>query len=93
MDDWGIDMAILSTAVPAASGYDFCKLCNDGYSAVIKKYPDRFRGVIHAYPFDADERNRNEIKSGGEEFGEGENMRLPNLLQRLFAEFFPDFQT
>jgi len=69
MDDSGIDMGILSTAALAASGYDFCRLCNDGYAEVIRKYPDRFRGLIHVYPFDADGRNQEEIKRGVEELG------------------------
>ncbi|MFH1491577.1 MAG: amidohydrolase family protein [Pseudomonadota bacterium] len=69
MDASGIDVGILSTAVLAGSGYHFCRLCNDGYAEVIKKYPDRFRGVVHVYPFDADGRNPDEIKRGVEELG------------------------
>jgi predicted TIM-barrel fold metal-dependent hydrolase len=69
MDDSGIDVGILSTAVLAANGYEFCRICNEGYSEVIREYPDRFRGLIHIYPFDADGRNRDEIKRGAEELG------------------------
>lgn len=69
MDVSGIDIGILSTAAFAANGYDFCRCCNEGYSEVIRKYPDRFRGVIHVYPFDADRRNQDEIKRGVEELG------------------------
>ncbi len=68
MDESGIDMAILSTPAFVANGYDFCRICNDGYSKIVKKYPDRFRGMIQVYPFD-EEKNRNEIKRGVEELG------------------------
>lgn len=69
MDDSGIAMAILSTASFAANGYHFCKACNDGYSEIIKKYPDRFRGVIHVYPYDDKRKNEDEVKRGVEELG------------------------
>ncbi|MBW1800813.1 MAG: amidohydrolase [Deltaproteobacteria bacterium] len=69
MDDAGIDMGILSTAALAGSGYEFCRLCNEGYAEVVRKYPDRFRGVIHVYPFDADRKNPDEIRRGVEELG------------------------
>lgn len=69
MDDSGIDMAILSTAAFSANGNTFCKVCNDGYSEIIKKYPDRFRGIIHVYPLDDTGKNEDEIKRGVEELG------------------------
>jgi predicted TIM-barrel fold metal-dependent hydrolase len=68
MDASGIDMAILSTAAFCANGYDFCRACNDGYSEIVKKYPSRFRGVIHVYPYDRN-KNKDEIKRGVEELG------------------------
>lgn len=68
MDDSGIDMAILSTAAFSANGSKFCKACNDGYSKVIQKYPDRFRGLIHVYPFEKG-KVKDEIKRGVEELG------------------------
>jgi predicted TIM-barrel fold metal-dependent hydrolase len=69
MDDSGIDVAILSTAAFSANGYTFCKACNDGYSKIIKKYPDRFRGVIHVFPYDDKRKNEDEVKRGAEELG------------------------
>jgi len=69
MDDSGIDMAILSTAAFSANGYAFCKACNDNYSELIKHYPDRFKGMIHVYPFDDKGKNNDEIKRGVEELG------------------------
>jgi predicted TIM-barrel fold metal-dependent hydrolase len=68
MDDSGIDMAILSTAAFSANGDRFCKVCNDGYSKVIKQYPDRFKGMIQVYPY-ARGKIRDEIKRGVEELG------------------------
>jgi len=68
MDDSGIDMAILSTPQFSANGHDFCKVCNDGYSKVIKRYPDRFKGMIHVYPHEK-EKVKDEIKRGVEELG------------------------
>jgi aminocarboxymuconate-semialdehyde decarboxylase len=68
MDESGIDMAILSTAAFCANGYDFCRICNDGYSEIVKKYPSRFKGVIHVYPYDRN-KNKDEIKRGVEELG------------------------
>jgi len=69
MDDSGIDIAVLSTASFSANGSAFCKVCNDGYSEIIKKYPDRFRGMVHVYPFDGKARIKDEIKRGVEELG------------------------
>jgi predicted TIM-barrel fold metal-dependent hydrolase len=68
MDASGIDMAILSTAAFSANGFNFCKVCNDGYAEAVKQYPDRFRGMIQVYPF-AKEKNKDEIKRGVEELG------------------------
>lgn len=68
MDESGIDMAILSTGAFTPNGYNFCRACNDGYSKVISEYPERFRGIIHIYPFE-EEKNRDEIKRGVEELG------------------------
>jgi predicted TIM-barrel fold metal-dependent hydrolase len=68
MDAAGIDMAILSTAAFSANGSRFCRVCNDGYSKIIQKHPDRFRGVVHVYPFDKG-KVRDEIKRGVEELG------------------------
>ena len=69
MDESGISMAILSTASFSANGYNFCKVCNDGYSKVIKKYTDKFKGMIHIYPFDDKGKNVGEIKRCVEELG------------------------
>ncbi len=69
MDASGIDMAILSTGSFTPNGHKFCKVCNDGYAEVIKKHPDRFRGMIHVCPRDPAETNVNEIKRGVEELG------------------------
>ena len=68
MDASGIDMAILSTAAFCANGYDFCRVCNEGYSEIIKQYPSRFKGIIHVYPYDK-RKNKDEIKRGVEELG------------------------
>jgi aminocarboxymuconate-semialdehyde decarboxylase len=68
MDEAGIDMSILSTGAFTPNGYNFCKACNDGYSKVVKQYPNRFKGMIHVYPYDQD-KNENEIKRGVEELG------------------------
>ena len=69
MEKSGVDMAILSTAAFAANGYDFCRVCNDGYGDIIKKYPDKFKGMIHVFPYDDQNKNRDEIKRGVEELG------------------------
>ena len=61
MDKSGIDMAVLSAGGFTPNGYDFCKACNDGYAEAIKQYPDRFKGMIHIYPFDKD-KNKDEVK-------------------------------
>ena len=68
MDGAGVDVSILSTGAFSPNGYEFCKTCNDGYSEVIRKYPDRFKGMIQVYPFDG-EKNLDEIKRGVEELG------------------------
>ncbi len=67
MDDSGIDMAILSTGSFTANGHHFCQVCNDGYSEIVKKYPNRFKGMIHVYPYD--NKSIDEIKRGVEELG------------------------
>ncbi len=69
MERSGVDMAILSTAAFVANGYEFCRVCNDGYGEVVKKYPDKFRGMIHVFPYDDKDKNRDEIKRGVEELG------------------------
>jgi predicted TIM-barrel fold metal-dependent hydrolase len=69
MDDSGIAMAILSTGAFSANGHDFCRACNDGYSEVIKRYPDQFKGMIHVYPYGDQNENQDEIKRGFEELG------------------------
>ena len=68
MDESGIDMAILSTSAFSDNGFRFCRVCNDGYSKVIKQYPDRFKGMIQVYPY-AERKNKDEIKRGVEELG------------------------
>ena len=68
MDSAGIDMSILSTGAFTANGYHFCKTCNDGYSKVVRKYPDRFKGMIHICPFDGD-KNEDEVRRAVEELG------------------------
>jgi len=69
MENSGVDMAILSTASFAANGYDFCRVCNDGYSEIIKKYPARYKGMIHVFPHDGSDKNQDEIRRGVEELG------------------------
>jgi len=69
MDASGIDMAILSIGSFTPNGHKFCKVCNDGYAAVIERHPDRFRGMIHVYPRDPEETNVNEIKRCVEDLG------------------------
>ena len=68
MDESGIDTAVLSTGGFTPNGFDFCRACNDGYSEALKKYPGRFKGMIHIYPFDG-EKNRDEVKRAVEELG------------------------
>jgi predicted TIM-barrel fold metal-dependent hydrolase len=68
MDDAGIDVSVLSTASFCNNGPDFCKATNDGYAKVIKDHPDRFRAMIHVYPFDID-KLKTEVKRGVEELG------------------------
>ena len=68
MDDAGIDASILSTASFCGNGSEFCRVCNDGYSKVVKKHPNRFKGVIHVYPFE-EKTVKDEIKRGVEELG------------------------
>ncbi|RJR40785.1 MAG: hypothetical protein C4576_19670 [Desulfobacteraceae bacterium] len=69
MDNSGIDMAILSTSSFSANGHDFCRAVNDGYSKLVREYPDRFRGMIHFYPFADAHKTKDEIKRGVEELG------------------------
>lgn len=69
MDQAGVDVSILSTAAFVANGYEFCRVCNDGYGKIVKKYPRRYRGMIHVYPLDEENKNRDEIKRGVEELG------------------------
>ena len=69
MEAAGIDVAILSTAAFAPNGFDFCRACNSGYASVVKRYPDRLKGLIHIYPQDNAQRNRDEIKRCVEELG------------------------
>ncbi len=69
MDAAGVDMAVLSTASYDACGYEFCKACNDGYGKVTKKYPDKYKALIHAFAQDDASKNRDEIKRGVEELG------------------------
>jgi predicted TIM-barrel fold metal-dependent hydrolase len=68
MDKSGIDVAVLSTGGFTPNGFDFCKACNDGYGEVVRQYPDRFKGMIHIYPFDG-HRNNDEVKRSVEELG------------------------
>ena len=69
MDAAGIDMAVLSTSSFAANGDDFCRVCNDGYSQVVKQYPERFKGMIHVYPLGDRAKIQDEVKRGIEELG------------------------
>ena len=68
MDEAGIDVSILSIASFCNNGPAFCRATNDGYAKVLKKYPNRFRGVVHVYPFEKD-KIKTEIKRGVEELG------------------------
>jgi len=68
MDEAGIDVSILSIASFCNNGPAFCRATNDGYAKVLKKYPNRFRGVVHVYPFEKD-KIKAEIKRGVEELG------------------------
>ena len=65
----GIDMAVLSTGSFSANGIDFCRACNDGYAAALRRYPKRYIGMIHVYPLDDPKLNRDEIKRCVEELG------------------------
>lgn len=69
MDRAGVDVSILSTAAFVANGYEFCQVCNDGYGKVIKKYPDRYKGLIHVFPMDDEAKNQDEIKRCVETLG------------------------
>src|ERR1035437_6232621 len=69
MEAAGIDVAILSTAAFVPNGFDFCHACNNGYANVVRRYPGKFKGMIHIYPQDDAQRNRDEIKRGVEELG------------------------
>ena len=69
MDAAGIDMAILSVGYFVSNGLEFCRACNSGYARVARQYPKRFRGMIHAYPFDDPAQTRNEIRRSVEELG------------------------
>jgi len=69
MEESGIDVAILSTGSFVPNGHEFCKACNDGYSETIRKYPSRFRGMIHVYPFHDKKSNQDEIRRAVEELG------------------------
>ena len=64
MDSAGIDIAILSTGAFSPNGYEFCRACNDAYAAVVKQYPDRFKGMIQIFPLDDWSKNRDEIRRG-----------------------------
>lgn len=68
MDLAGIDVAILSTGAFSPNGYEFCRVCNDGYSKVIKEHPEKFKGMVQIYPLDG-KRCADEIKRGIEELG------------------------
>ena len=69
MDGAGIDMAILSTGALVSNGLEFCRACNSGYARVVRQHSTRFRGMIHVYPLDDAQRNRDEIKRSVEELG------------------------
>lgn len=62
MDNAGIDMSVLSTGAFSPNGHEFCKACNDAYAAVVKQYPDRFKGMIQIFPLEDRAKNRDEIK-------------------------------
>lgn len=68
MDKSGIDTAVLSTGGFTPNGFDFCRTCNDGYGQAVQQHPDRFKGLIHIYPFDKD-KNKDEVKRAVEELG------------------------
>ena len=69
MDRAGVEVSILSTAAFVANGYEFCRVCNDGYGRVVKAYPHRYKGMIHVFPLDDEAKNRDEIKRSVEELG------------------------
>jgi predicted TIM-barrel fold metal-dependent hydrolase len=69
MDAAGIDMAILSVGYFVSNGLEFCRVCNTGYSRVVRQYPGRFRAMIQVYPFDDARKNRDEIRRSVEELG------------------------
>ncbi len=69
MDGAGIDMAILSVGYFVSNGLEFCRVCNTGYSRVVRQHPGRFRAMIQVYPFDDVRKNRDEIKRSVEELG------------------------
>jgi predicted TIM-barrel fold metal-dependent hydrolase len=69
LDAAGIDMAVLSTGAFTPNAMAFCKVCNDGYSRVVRQHPKRYVGMIHVYPHDDPGRNRDEIRRSVEELG------------------------
>ena len=69
LDAAGIDMAVLSTGSFTPNGIEFCRVCNDGYAEVVRRHPKRYIGMIHVYPLDDPQRNRDEIKRCVEELG------------------------
>ncbi len=69
LDAAGIDMAVLSTGAFTPNAMKFCRVCNDGYSRVVRQYPKRYVGMIHVYPYDDPAGNRDEIKRCVDELG------------------------
>jgi len=60
MDEAGVDMAVLNTASWSPQGIEMCRALNDGYAAVVAKYPKRFIGCAHV-PLDASRETLDEL--------------------------------
>lgn len=69
MDAAGIDTAIISTGAMVPNGPKFCQVCNTGYGEVVRRYPQRFRGMIQVDPLADAQANRDEVRRCVEELG------------------------
>jgi len=93
MDKAGVEKAVLHTASWSPQGIEMCRTLNDGYGAIVQRYPDRFIGCAHV-PLDGSPETLNELNRAIHDLGlKGVTLVSSTLKSAMDGEeIFPLYQ-
>lgn len=93
MEESGIDMAVLNQAAWSACGLNICKIMNDSYAGIMKRYPGKFIACAHI-PLEASRQAMEELERAITHLGlQGVSlMSSTNELSLGSRELFPLYE-